>query len=715
MQLEALLDVDQTPIAQVIRSCQDVENRDEAISTAALLRSVARRELALPQHAQDAIDELLLSTLTSLTAGPEPTLSSTGTGWVAFARCLFHLYLPNLPLDPAVGLRAQFGFSSRQLANLSKLLAVTQAAESQLTGNSGNAKTERLEQEIAALREELNEAGEAPVVREGNASLLAALFQELRAFREQIIGDSQLESLVDAMRSAPTPELINRELSLQRSIETLLRRLDLAYSELVDVLAPVRLALCSLKMGFALLLQACRLDASSSSTRPFNELIGHLVAFPKVAHTPFVITADLPASIKAGEALLPPARATLLQVTALSDRLANHVTFDRDALHRLTQLYDRLHYLWSLDRRHEEEAAQEAASLYKAKTTIQDIASDEEREAAEFAQMFPTFDQDQVADDARGPPLGDVKSADAHSSTSTLLQRADQIALARIHVGLFVGRDASFTTYCADSLASLRNSSIISLMPKMYEGLDDAIDRSSAVYRIKTLVELSQASAPEKDVEEPHHDFYTEPSVRQTARAVPILLGLHSRLSDLINTFPDQMVLHNLRDRCDAVLGLSSQSPIAQVLTALEQLLQHTEDWESFASREHSIVIERNAIIGLIVDWRRFELTCWSRLLTSVQDRFGDTVADWWFRFYETTIRSAPGVDVSLDSESTSKTPTEYYRDLVALMNTFLSESSLGQYGARLELVLAFANFAAELGSDDVSYTRHVFVARCHC
>jgi midasin len=686
---------------QIVNGCKQEDPDDtpvvafDASSDLAALVSAGRE---LSPALQEAIDLHLAATLPDLVK-VDVGLAAIGRGFVAFARCFWHLYLPNLPLDPAVGLRAHSGFISRQLLDLTSVYATLESAEAALTGNAQNPKMARIGEEIASLRQQLESAGVVPVTRESNPALLSGLFRELRSFQEQIISDAQLDALLDDLRNPSSPELSSREANLQRSIETLLRRLNLAYGDLGDILGPVRLALCSLKIGFSLLLHTSQSASVPSASTHFATLLHHLASFPTIAHSEAVESVDLPLSIKVGDAPLPPARATLLQVAALTGRLANNAVFDRDAAHRLTRLYDRLHYLWTADRRHEEEAAREAESLYRSKVDVQQVASDEELEAAEFAKLFPTFDEPTTNDD----PKSTLPNGSTSTAPSRLLQSSDQATLAKLHVGIFAGGGAAFASVCASEFDGMRSASITTLLPKLFDSLDEVLDRDSAVYRIRSLVELSQAAAPSSDVEAPHHDFYNEPDVRETAKAVPILLTLSSRLADLIALWPDQMVLKNLRERCEAVLSLSSKSSIAQVLTALEQLLSHTEDWESYASREHSISSNRTSIINLIVEWRRFELTCWSRLLSTVQDRFGDPVAEWWFRFYETTIRGAPGVDVD-PNEAPTQMPAEYYRDLVALLDSFLASSSLGQYRTRLQLVLSFANFAAKLGEKSADF-----------
>ncbi|GAA5967871.1 hypothetical protein JCM11641_005792 [Rhodosporidiobolus odoratus] len=664
------------------------DERETAQITPSTIVEVVSEHVSGSTALSEAHDRYLSSTLPSL-QGSEVRLPGVASGFVAFARFLWHLYVPNLPIDPAVGLRAHSGFLTRQLTAMSDVLAAVKLDELAVTGNDSNAKLIRVQQELNILRHDLERAGVAPVTREGNPALLSALFAELKSFQEQIVGDNQVDSLLKELERPWSPVAASREGNLQRSIDTLLRRLDHAYGESSDIVSPIRLALATFKIGFALLAHISQANAAPSSEVPFRTLTNRLTAFPSVAHLSAVHEDELPLSIKAGEAPLHPAQATLLQLAALTSSITEEAVTVDAAVVRLTQLYERLHYLWAMDRRHAEEEAEEAASLYKAKVDVQQVATDEEIEAAEFAKLFPTFEDEAEKGDGLPAPT-------ATSSKPRLVQVSDQHLLSKLHVGLFGGQPSGFASTSAATLNRLRQAGVLTLLPRLYDSLDEHLDRASAAYRVRTLVELSQAANPPEQVEAPHHDFYSDANVRETAKVVPVLLTFIDRLTELIVKWPDQVVLQSLRDRCHSILTLTAEASIALVLTNLEQLLQQSEDWEKFADREHSIGVNRNALIALIVEWRRFELTCWSRLLTTVQDKFGDSVADWWFRFYETAIRGAPGVDK--EAETDGKDPEDFYRDLITLLDSFFTSCSIGQYAARLDLVLSFANYAAKLG-----------------
>lgn len=662
------------------------DQRDSAGPSSDLVSLAERVGRTVDSPVLDEAKQRYLSTSLTSLLSDEVDLEVTAAGFVAFARFLWHLYVPNLPLDPAIGLRAQSGFIGRQLEAMSSVLSIVRLDELAHSGNARNTKLDRVQAEVDDLQQRLERAGVAPVQRKGNTALLSALFTELRSFSEQIISDHQIDSLLADVTNPASPSAVQREANLQHSVDTLLRRLDHAYAELEDVVAPVRLALTTLKIGFALLAYTRSRKAVSPSLRPYGNLLHHLTAFPTVSHLGEVSAAELPLSIKAGEAPWHPTQATLLQVAATVSSIVQDVRAQEDGLVRLTQLYERLHFLWATDRRREEEAAEEANSLYKAKVDVQQAQTDEEVEAAEFAELFPTYGVEDGA--SRAPPS---------KHTTRLVQPADHALLAKLHAAVFAEQLDGTLAAASSAFERLRSSGVDTLLPRLYAALGDDLDVDSTAFRVRSLVALSQAARPRDAVEVPHHDFYSEPDVGETAKAVPVLLAFIERLDTLVAEFPDQMVLQGLRDRCQAILKLTSEAPIALVLTNLEQLLQQTEDWEKFADRAHSVSANRTALTDLIVAWRRHELTCWSRLLSTVEARFSESVTEWWFRFYETAIRSAPGVADS--TEQTDEASQAYYRELVQLLDSFFNSCSIGQYGARLELLLGFANYAASLAN----------------
>lgn len=97
---------------------------------------------------------------------------------------------------------------------------------------------------------------------------------------------------------------------------------------------------------------------------------------------------------------------------------------------------------------------------------------------------------------------------------------------------------------------------------------------------------------------------------------------------------------------------------------------------------------------GLIVNWRRFELSCWSQILESQSLAFSAGAAEWWFRLYELTIRGT--LAASVDGSSSLDA---YFAEMISLVETFLTAAPLGQYAARLHLLKSFGQYAKALSN----------------
>ncbi|POY75159.1 hypothetical protein BMF94_1791 [Rhodotorula taiwanensis] len=668
---------DQTSADAAIGSANHLEATLRLIDGSELLRQAAQRYLT------DILPRLSVE---------QPDTGDLAKGFIGLGQYLWHLYVPNLPLDPAVGAQVQTRHVARRIASTLAALDAVRLEEAALSGNATNAKAVRLQDELAALQSVAVEGSSAAVGRETDLALLASLFAELRSFEQQIISDDGIRTLVaDLQSSSGVPRVADaRAQNLQRSIETLMRRLDHAYAPLSDLLLPIRLALSVIKVGISMLAAVASSLGTASSDEPFCLLARRLVSYPAVDTTGDIFRDELPLSLKLSDAPLAPATATLLQISALAASVADETEEQEAVVLRLTQLYERMHHLWASDRRHDEEAAGAAASLYKAKVDVHEVKTDEELEAAEFAELFPTFDADK---DDSGVPAS--RQTTEPTGATRFIQTGDQSMLAQLHLSLFGSTSLSSARATFDRV---KDAGVDRLMTRLYDALDDKVDRESAAFRTRALVKMIQAVRPSEEVEAPHHDFYSAANVPETAKAVPVLRNFISRLDILIAKWPEQMVLHGLRDRSMTVLGLTADAPVALVLTNVEQLLQQTEDWEKFADREHSIAADRSAMTTLIVDWRRYELTCWAHLLSTVEARFGESAYDWWFRLYDAAIRSAPGLDQEA-ADTNEEDAASFYRQLVGLVNSFLSSSSIGQFRPRLDLVLSFAKFAASLST----------------
>jgi midasin len=289
-------------------------------------------------------------------------------------------------------------------------------------------------------------------------------------------------------------------------------------------------------------------------------------------------------------------------------------------------------------------------------------------------------------------------TTNAPRGTSQLLPAEQLIVLQAAHASL-VNAPASADTHHAFQDALTRT--IVTIVDKLYPTLDEAIDSASVAYRLRHA-RGAHGGISRTDA----FDFYRTSNPSEIGRVVPIMRAFIVRLDQLIEDWPEQIVLAHIRERCEAVLALPAIAVLPRPLAHLENLLGPMDDWQALASREVSLDAHRTQIIDLIVDWRRLELASWPPLLDYESRRFVEEVAEWWPRFYETTIWGPQAFIAAAESIEGDA----YLRELVSLLDSFFTSSPVGQFRARLRLAQSFASHAAVLvvSARDSHILRHV-------
>jgi midasin len=219
------------------------------------------------------------------------------------------------------------------------------------------------------------------------------------------------------------------------------------------------------------------------------------------------------------------------------------------------------------------------------------------------------------------------------------------------------------------------------------------LDNVSTAFRLDLLHDATQQSS----VAVVGADFYLDSQPAQIRKMHDPILAMQKRASELAEEWPEQMILVEISERCEALLQLPVVTPIARVLTYLESFLPKIEDWERYSSSQTTLRPLQSNIVALIVEWRRLELSSWARLLDREEQQYAQRMADWWFRFYETLIRSA----ITLESDaSTTQSTSTFLNNIVGVLQTFFDSSPVGHFSRRLDLVRSFARLASEMSNE---------------
>ncbi len=617
--------------------------------------------------------------------GEEHDTTLLGRAWIAVSLIMLRLYLPNVALDPIVARRTMADFGDFCRTQLQNALELESYAEAIVTGESSNKVIRDLRSQFEESKVQLRVQGgdRDQAWRKPNLRLLSQFYREASSFLKEVVTAERVADLVQALVNGLSEQAEQREASLQASILSFGDRLRKTFADLRDMVEPIIASLLQLQLGLRLVRQAARTASASADVKQRAEIVEALVTFPTAQSSALLRQTDLTGQLQARSDVSASLLITSTAAVAYDNAaLSIEVLEDASTLRNISRSYERIFQLWSLDRERAKREEEENTSLYKSRKIEESIELDADAEEREFHALFPEYDDD-VLDGLRAAAA--TNGEEQARFRGMLLPPPRFSAVLQAHMAIFgpPSRKAASDMYHRE-----RDALVTKLMRKHHEDWHESLDQIGAAFGLSAAIDDQLASnQTAKDF-----NFYLDPRPAEVRKATAIVEELRARLSVLIQEWPEQMVLQHIRDRCDAVLQLESASPVAKMLSALEQLLTHTEDWEGFASSETSIQANRERISAQIIEWRRLELSCWAELLNTQARNFQDELGEWWFRVYEIVVRGTRGA--SADSPEAFK---EHVEQLIDAVDQFIRSSPLGQFEARLSLLESFGNFVERL------------------
>ena len=613
----------------------------------------------------DAYKPLLRPYLKTLVESTTPSWTALGRCWIALSRLLLEVYVPNVPLDPAAIHQCSRRFWSEQHALLYDELVLQRDYERRTFGRCDNTVIAYLSAKVEDLGRPVDDV---PV--ETSRSDLARLhgyWTEVSQFTEQVIAPSKVDAIIMALESQEQTSSM-REQVVQESTAAFSQRLSTVYDDYADINTPIQLALLQLRFGLRILADACCLNQGRESLAPED-----LISFPSISNPTLNHDDATQASTDTSFSL-----ALWTLTKAASEVMSGTETQSHMPL--VENIYEQSLGLWLVDKARKEEAERQAQSLYRHKTEANDPATEAELEEQEFLALFPEYED----------VLETMSSSEQTHKTADLIDTRNVRRLCTLHLSLF-GPPPSLSVSASDS-GELLATLVHDLLVDRAGFISESLDQRSRPYQISTLLDrLAILHGTTHALPRPFN-FYADPSIPELRKSSDTLHRMSARLTTLIQEWPDQMVLQHLKSRCDAILTLDIFSPVAKVLSAIEQLILQMEDWEMYANRENTLKAFQHELASLVVSWRRLELSSWQGLLRTQAQEFADGASEWWFRLYEATVR---GVEAAAREEGEGDVGAlaKYLEGLVPLLDSYMTSSPLGQYTTRLNLLRAFESY----------------------
>uniref|UniRef100_A0A060T1F5 Midasin n=1 Tax=Blastobotrys adeninivorans TaxID=409370 RepID=A0A060T1F5_BLAAD len=555
-----------------------------------------------------------------------------GIAWVLFSAGMIRLYVPDLPYDPAIKQHVdQLLYDSHMRSHNLNVQAI-QLLRHVLYGGEESAILSAYKRIIS-----LEEAPkEETTVHRPSPSQIGNLSQELNSIVSSSIGEASVRELLQS-----DPERIQ---NWQISVLQFVKRVSMQYPYYADLTKLLEGFIFGLKLGFAMHTDAL---LHSSALYWMND--------------PFIIS-DLSKLESEISSLNLKQHGPNIVLHALDLILLNAQTHGYDkCAHVADQVFSGVHVKWYAEQLKLEEEQ-------RAKEAVYDIEDAEKDLAQDFNRIFPDYE-------------GDFEEFSA--STNKRGSEDVYYGVASRYLRLFNKDNAT-----SESLKSVivRGSKVLESVT--VDQLDQFSDNNVHTAGSTILLLASVFDDVQRGGDESSFNFYHDSKLRETMRVVEVIRSVKFHTLELLKRWPEHAVLQNISMSCQELLQYSVQTPVARFLQKVEQIFMLITDWERYASKEVSMSLHISKLSGLIISWRKLELSTWSNLFEFElrQLEQGD-LAKWWFHLYESIIIKAVDADTSMDSD--------YIVELVRTITVFLTSSSRGQFRSRLDMLNAFKNDVA--------------------
>ena len=636
----------------------------------------------------------------------------------------FHLLLPDTPLDPGRKPIAKVRLIERRLSDLRSQLAANRIDSGMATGNfSPDTETTReLLDDGQCLLDKKQRQGNKVIERPENSPAFVHLFRELNDFARRFVGLSSVLSLTDALTHAGSSmEAIGqRELNWQMTTEAFCDRLTSSFAFYEDITLPLVDAIASMKVGVRSLLVHCNSSVEKDSKQasilnlclhfPFSE---SLVGSSTVEST--LDSIDLRSN---NELIYQRDLAFALLSRLVIEKRT--VGVDGDVLASWVTTVDRL--LEASESPDEEEKP---------------LAPIEDEQEREFREQFPDHRKDFQAllrrdddDESVETVAADIPD-DTEDNLSTLIMQPlsehQKEMLCTLHRELFASEGHSIRD--SDRIRAFRMS--YGAGCRAYESLPcssatftrGAASAHTMAVALETPLESSPSvvSPTKSPIAEVQFDFHRDSNPVEVMKAAVPLAKLMARITQLLTAFPGNDVLIAIGRVADRVRKFDILTvSVGKVMTGLEVILRHAQDWEQHASDRVGLGEALLQVSRVVAGWRKLELHSWPTLLASREERYAKRGIQHWGRLYQLLRRalsspeesnpiSLKESDGSLDHlspgwvwkgiklqaerlQSPLAATSEGLAEFVKVVDTFVLTSPLGEFKTRMNVIAAFAS-----------------------
>ena len=594
-------------------------------------------------------------------------LKDIASAWILFFTGCLHLYVTDRPFDPALKSIVARDRHRKRTVKLQKKLSALQHFEQLTTGQDTNLRCRLLEEQLGSLGRE----PDIQAVLRPQFSQMGQLQAEFNNILQSISSCSPEQHRLDVLSSGD--QSVNTEMQvLQSNISQTIVRLDQGFRMYDDITKPLVEMLHGLSSGLVMAQIAAAPAMSSAEglgficqSTPFFGMRPMSLAWQE--HEKFV---GLDNGLDSSGLKYLESFTVMNSMTNQSSASAPTAVF---------KVFHETYEHWKQQLNEDQRKDLARSSMYRYRGGEADADMDDGRD---FDELFPSFE---AADDQL-----------PSSSRSRNDPRATAQLLAHYQWSLFAKEtDPSkrlmnlIQSSSTDIGRLFESESVLTWSPLPTQALacglllklDDNVERMNV-----TSTKLSS------------FNFYKEANLAEAQKLVSIIRRLQARFVQLKQSWPEHSTLDDVLATATQLLALKHTAPIARLITKVEQLHAYVHQWQMVASREYTAAEIYDLLTRLIVDWRRLELSTWSRLFDMEDKRCEEEVDSWWFVAYEAIVAAPLSILESGDELQ------EHARGLFKTLQDFIVDSAIGHFLLRIRMLQNFRDYVGLIRKSTPSF-----------
>uniref|UniRef100_A0A3Q4MRM4 Midasin n=1 Tax=Neolamprologus brichardi TaxID=32507 RepID=A0A3Q4MRM4_NEOBR len=748
-QLQSMADVLPPTLQEgYMESCESLVEDPDPLIAAQEIQTVFRDFLP-PKLLPDGLVEACLTCLQQYVQSKvqgSNSLARSGVFWVNMGLLQIKVWTPQTIFDPAVKRAYKLNYAQQELALLqeewkgrslwSQLMTGAELEESSTTDGFQHPRIRYLWIRMQQVKEQIAELSRKQACRPHEPQY-GQLYQELQHYLCSIGQTSAIQDLLSQLLNtlegsssskskSAVQAVLKEEAVWQNSQQRFCQRLLEDYPLYPDVVGPVRTGILQLRYGMRLV--ASQVAALLNPVPGLPRLVSCLLAFPFLSPSlpSYLVRADFLCSricmdtLRSLVKLLPqqdtacviPQSCTLLLSALLyvQCHTLSAGEFSHEARSIFRHICQALVNEWDERERRRKEHEEMEASLYRSRSRLHGSGlTEDEQEERDFRRQFPQFNKD-FADIVSEPSLegaagtsleGLEDKTHEESFEMKAFSPATLNTVIQVHQRLCLGYAQSLwykstapANHSKEHIKALLSSYQIAspVMSNFYHLIDSDLDQQltgselllSAI--LQNTVQGSGGAEGLAITPDGPYDFYQHPNMSEASLCLPVLEQLSVAVKQRLEDWPGHPALEQLNVVMERIKAFNLASPVAKFLNGLEILLSKAQDWENNASRSVSLRKELEPVTQLIIQWRKLELSCWSRSLDNAMKRHTEKSTKHWFSVYQLLERYLE----EQRAETCTGTKHLSLSSVSSTLQAFLEGSTLGEFHTRLNMLLTF-------------------------